>query len=305
MQSTQKIPHIIDFMGHWWIYAIISGSIIIPGTFYLIKYGLKPSIDFTGGTILEVSLPETATVSAELIQMSAPQDIQVSTVQNTGPNTYLVRSKTTTKDQNEAYKIKIASASGNLDKNLIKELRYETVGPVLGAELLNKTYYAVILTAIAIMLYLAYQFKNIKYGVSAIISMFHDSLVLLSVFAILGHHLGIEVDTLFVTAMLTTLSFSVHDTVVVYNRIRESQRKFPSVSYLTIVNKSITETLARSINNSMTIIFMLLALVLFGGDTIRYFVLALLVGTITGTYSSPFVAGPLIIAWDRVFDKKR
>jgi preprotein translocase subunit SecF len=307
-----KVPGVIDYMKYWWLYALISSLILIPGTYTLIRYGLKPSIDFTGGTLLEIALPQTATVSATLIEASAPNGVDISSIQTTGPATYLIRMKPITKDQNEQLKINIASASGILTatpsaalqvQTKIQELRFETVGPILGKELLDKTYIAIILASILILSYVAYRFHELKYGVSAILAMFHDSLVLLGSFALLGHFMGVEVDTLFVTAVLTTLSFSVHDTIVVYDRIRESKRKFPSVDFITLVNKSVTETLARSINNSMTILFMLIALILFGGTTITWFVAALLIGTITGTYSSPFVAGPLLFAWDKIFKK--
>jgi preprotein translocase subunit SecF len=127
--------------------------------------------------------------------------------------------------------------------------------------------------------------------------MFHDTLVMLGVFSLLGHFQGLEIDTLFVTAMLTILSFSVHDTVVVYDRIRESQRRYPQMSFEDLVNKAVTETLSRSINNSMTIIFMLIALWLLGGSTIKWFAFALLIGTVSGTYSSTFTAAPLLVVW--------
>jgi preprotein translocase subunit SecF len=151
----------------------------------------------------------------------------------------------------------------------------------------------------------AYRFKNFKYGISAVLAMFHDSLIVLGTFSLLGHFMGVEVDTLFVTALLTILSFSVHDTIVVYDRIRESLRNFPRAKFYDLVNKAVNETLARSINNSMTIIFMLLALWLMGGETTKWFVFALLIGTVTGTYSSTFTAAPLLILWDNLHQKKK
>ncbi|MGB9613597.1 MAG: protein translocase subunit SecF, partial [Candidatus Margulisiibacteriota bacterium] len=155
-----------------------------------------------------------------------------------------------------------------------------------------------------ILLYVAWRFKDKKFGICAILAMFHDSLVLLGSFSLLGHFFGVEVDTLFVTAMLTILSFSVHDTVVVYDRIRESQKNLPHLPFEQLVNKAVTETLVRSLNNSLTIIFMLVALFLLGGETIRWFVAALLIGTISGTYSSPFTAAPLLVIWEQLKSKK-
>jgi preprotein translocase subunit SecF len=144
----------------------------------------------------------------------------------------------------------------------------------------------------------AYRFSELKYGVCAALAMFHDSLVLFGVFSLLGHFLGVEVDVLFVTAVLTILSFSVHDTIVVYDRIRELRHSQRGMRYEDLVDLAVTETLSRSMNNSMTIIFMLFVLWIFGGSTIQWFVFALLIGTVTGTYSSTFTAAPLLVVWD-------
>jgi preprotein translocase subunit SecF len=135
--------------------------------------------------------------------------------------------------------------------------------------------------------------------------MLHDSLVLLGTFSLLGHFMGVEVDTLFVTALLTILSFSVHDTIVVYDRIRELKKKHGYLEFEDIVNRAVVETMGRSINNSLTIIFMLLAMYLLGGDTTRWFIFALLVGTISGTYSSTFTAAPLLILWEKILSRRR
>jgi len=185
-----------------------------------------------------------------------------------------------------------------------QEVRFETVGPILGKELIRKTVVAIILAAGFIMIYVAKQFKDLMFGTCAILAMLHDALVMLGTFSFLGHFFGVEVDTLFVTSVLTILSFSVHDTVVVYDRIRESQKKFPKANFVDLVDKAVTETLSRSINNSMTIIFMLISLWLLGGSTIRWFAFALLIGTISGTYSSTFTAAPLLVVWNG-FQKKR
>jgi preprotein translocase subunit SecF len=184
-------------------------------------------------------------------------------------------------------------------------LRTDTVGPTLGSELLGKALTAAVVSIIAILGYVAYSFKNIKYGVSAIIALFHDLLVVLGVFSMLGKYAGVEIDTLFVTAFLTTMSFSVHDTIVVFDRVREYLRRGDKRSFEDVVDTALTETMNRSIVNSVTIILMLLALVLFGGDTIKYFALALLIGTISGTYSSPFIATPVLILWHRFEEKKK
>lgn len=289
----------IDFMKLYLVYFALSLLVIIPGVVSLIKYGLKPAIDFTGGSLIELRFENPAVTESE-IQAVLPEEIEISSIQATNNQSYLMRAKPITKDQNELLKQTLTNSYGP-----VEELRFETVGPVLGKELLRKTISAIILSATLILLYVAYRFKNVKYGISAVIAMFHDSLIVLGIFSLLGHYAGVEVDTLFVTALLTILSFSVHDTIVVYDRIRESLKIFPRARFYDLVNKAVNETLARSINNSMTIIFMLLALWLMGGETTKWFVFALLVGTVTGTYSSTFTAAPLLILWDKLSQKKK
>ena len=173
------------------------------------------------------------------------------------------------------------------------------MGPVLGSELLVKAFAAAILAILCIFAYVAYAFKNIKFGASAIVALIHDLLVVLSIFSLFGVWWGVEVDTLFVTAFLTTMSFSVHDTIVVFDRIREYRRRDDKTRFDELADRALTETMGRSLTNSFTIIFMLLALILMGGETVRWFVVALLVGTVSGTYSSPFVATPILLLWDR------
>ncbi len=261
----------IKFSKYIWLYILISGLVLVPGAYSLIRYGLRPSIDFTGGTLIEVK--------SNVIPSGA-------SVQKTGSDTYLVRLQDET-----------ASISGQI-------LRKETVGPVLGAELLNKTITAALIAMFAILAYVAYAFKNIKFGISAVIALIHDLLVVIGLFSLFGHWWGVEVDTLFVTAFLTTMSFSVHDTIVVFDRIREMLKRGERLPFNELCDKAMTETIGRSTANSFTIIFMLLALALLGGDTIRWFVIALLIGTVSGTYSSPFVATPVLILWDR-WEKRR
>lgn len=289
----------MKWMKFWWLYFIISALIIIPGIFSLIRFGLKPSIDFTGGAILEYRFNNNFD-SKKISEILSGEKISFNSIQISGQNTYLLRLPPA--DNNQAAAIKSALTKGLGETP--QEIRFETVGPILGKELIQKTIIAIILAAGFIMAYVGYQFKNFKFGLCAILAMFHDSLVMLGSFSLLGYFCGIEVDTLFVTAVLTILSFSVHDTVVVYDRIRESQRILPSTDFEEIVDRAITETLPRSLNNSLTIIFMLLALLLLGGDTTRWFVLALLIGTISGTYSSTFNAAPLLVIWEKISTKR-
>ena len=178
-------------------------------------------------------------------------------------------------------------------------MRFETVGPILGQELIRKMLWAGLIVVIFILLYVAKQFTDLSFGISAILAMLHDSLVVLGSFSLLGYFYGIEVDVLFVTALLTTLSFSVHDTIVVFDRIRELHRKYPKYSFDEMADRAVAETLVRSLNNSITIIVMLLSLVLLGGSSIKWFSVALLIGAITGTYSSTFTAVPLLVEWNK------
>lgn len=187
----------------------------------------------------------------------------------------------------------------NIDPDLV-ERRFETVGPVLGRELIIKTISAVVLATGLIAIYLGIRFSSAQYGISAALATIHDAVVVLGVFSLLGHFVGREVDILFVTALLTILSFSVHDTIVVYDRIRERVRQRVNLDFEGIVNQAAMETLNRSLRNSLAIIFMLLIVFLLSTGSLQWFVLALLVGTITGTYSSTCVALPLLILWERL-----
>lgn len=298
------------------IYLIISLAVIIPGVFSLVTYGLKPGIDFTGGSVLSLK-PITATTSAGLKQATPAAmvksvkdlfdankiDYQSVQAENNLLNLHL-------REISEARKNEIISLI--LAKvGPVSESGFETLGPVLGQELLFKTLVGLLFAAFLITLYIIYQFHDRFFGLCAILATIHDSLVILGVFSLLGHFFNVEVDTLFVTAVLTVLSFSVHDTIVVYDRIREkiknSGAKFSqlSVSELeAVIDGATNETLARSLNNSLTVIFMLTALTVLGGASIRYFALALLVGTVSGTYSSPFVAGPLLIVFKKFAGQK-
>jgi len=290
----------MNWMKYKWVYFLLSAFVLVPGIVSLILFGLKPAIDFTGGSLLELKT-ESAVDTKEIEQLLVDQGFEVSSVQESGKNQVLIRLQPIEKEQ-----------AGEI-KSIIKEkfeqepeeVRFETVGPTLGKELIRKTIWAIVLAAGFIMTYVAWRFKDAKFGVCAILAMFHDTFILLGSFSLLGHFLGIEVDTLFVTAVLTILSFSVHDTVVVYDRIRESQKLLPKASFKDLVNKAVTETLSRSVNNSMTIIFMLIALLLLGGTTIKWFVAALLIGTIAGTYSSTFTAAPLLVVWSQLAERRK
>lgn len=277
---------------------LISGLVLVPGIFSLIRWGLKPAIDFTGGTLLELKFDKSITTDT-ISSIAKKDNLPVASIQNTSSDTYIIRL------QQGSEKIPQFQAGLSAASFSAQVVRNETVGPVLGAELLKKTFTAALIAMCAILLYVAYAFRNFKFGASAIIALIHDLLVVVGCFSLFGHFFGVEVDTLFVTAFLTTMSFSVHDTIVVFDRIRELLKRGERLPFDTLCDKAMTETIGRSTANSMTIAFMLLALALLGGETIKWFVIALLIGTVSGTYSSPFVATPILILWDRWEKRKK
>jgi len=258
----------MNWMKYRWLYLLISGTLIICGAFSVLKWGFNVGIDFTGGSLLEYKLPDGSVKS--------------------------VKEKFIDQAKKEEIKFNIEKEVGGS----VTEIKFENIGPTVGLETIKRTVYALIISTLAILIWITYQFKNLKFGISATIATLHDSLIVIGSFSILGHFFGAELDFLFVTAVLTILSFSVHDTIVVFDRIREMRKKSGG-DMSEIADLAISETMVRSLNNSFTIIFMLLALILLGGETIRWFSVALLIGTISGTYSSPFVAVSTLVAWDR------
>lgn len=284
-----------------WLYFLISGLVLVPGIFSLLKWGLLPSIDFTGGTLLELKFEKNYQLPMANYQKIIQEKGFTSSIQSSGEKTILIRTKNLNQEQVSI----INKAVGDKVGEVPQQIRLETVGPVLGRELLQKTFLAAILAILGILVYVVYAFKNLRFGVAAILALFHDLLVVIGLFSLLGHFRGVEVDTLFVTAALTTMSFSVHDTIVVFDRIREKQKNSPIGNLEETVNLAISETIVRSLNNSLTIVFMLLALLLLGGETIKWFIFALLIGTISGTYSSPFVATPILVMWNKIEEKRK
>lgn len=286
----------------WW-YAI-SLLIIVPGTISLFVNGLKLGIDFQGGQMLEVSgkiSQETVVPVAEKLEL---KDV---TIISSGENTMIRYRDEAEPKQQQANRQSLSSQLASQGNN---EIRFETVGPAVSADITRNAIISVALAAVAIVLYIAFAFRNVpppltswNFGIAAIIAMLHDALLLLGVFSLLGWAFGIEIDSLFVTAVLTVIGFSVHDTIVVFDRIRENLRRERG-ELESIVNNSILETLARSLNTSITVMLTLLALYLFGGQSIKMFVLALLIGIASGTYSSILNASPLLISWHN-YKKKR
>lgn len=293
MMNNQNV---ILWMRYRWLYLLISGIVILSGIFSLLKWGLTVGVEFKGGTLIEYNLKQnvdTGTISSDVRQLG----VEVTSVQKTQSGSYLLKLGQVDSDKRAQIRSVLAKAGGGGD-----ELRFETIGPTVGPELIKKTIYGMLMAAGGILLWVAFQFKSFKFGVSAVLAMLHDSLVVIGIYSIFGHFFGAEVDLLFVTALLTILSFSVHDTIIVYDRIRESRKGFGSDLY-ELANKATSETMVRSLNNTFVVVFMMVALLLLGGTTIRWFVATLLVGTISGAYSSPFVAVSILVTWDEIQKK--
>jgi preprotein translocase subunit SecF len=261
-------------------------------------HGLNLSIDFTGGTLWELQMSRPVQ-PGEVRDVLAAHGYPDSLVQTSQDNVVLIRMK----ELKEGSPEKAALAAALRERfGDFTELRIESVGPTLGTAIRNRAVVAVGLATLGILGYIAWAFRNtnnpILYGIAAIIAMLHDVAVVVGIFSILGWLRGIEVDALFVTALLTIIGFSVHDTIVVFDRIRENLGRRAAPTFEQIVNYSVVQTLVRSLNTSLTVVFTLLALFLFGGETIRYFVLALLIGVISGTYSSIFNASQILVVWE-------
>jgi preprotein translocase subunit SecF len=267
------------------VYFLASAIFIVAGVFAILSWGLPLGLDFTGGAVIDYRVEDNAKID-EIKQKFEEHDIEVEQIQ-TSEERVSVRTKSLDSEKQQ----ETATISEELS---VERVQLQNVGPTIGPELVKKTLYAILIAAGAILMWVAVQFKKWAFGTSAILAMIHDSLILIGSFSILGHFFDAEIDFLFVTAVLTTLSFSVHDTIVVFDRIREITKKHGG-ELEAVANRAVTETMRRSIINSLTIIIMLLALTIFGGATIRWFTVALLIGAIAGTYSSPFIAIPLYV----------
>lgn len=288
-----------NLMRYKLFYFIFSLLLIFPGVYYLVTSGLKLGIDFTGGSLLEYQFQKSADLG-ELREIVSGHKVEVGQITTSGNYSYIIRTKPL-----EQEKINAIHKSLNDRYGGVEERRIEFVGPIIGKELQSKAFIALTLASVAIVLYIAFSFRKVpkpasslRFGVCAIAALLHDVLLVVGVFAILGHSLAVEVDTLFVTALLTIIGFSVHDTIVVFDRIRENLVKNIGKKFTDVANISVVQTLARSLNTSLTVVFVLIALFLFGGETIKWFVIALLIGVISGTYSSIFNATALLVWWE-------
>ena len=284
---------IIKYRKIWYAFSLL---IVIASLFSIFKFGLKQGIDFTGGALLEVEYatkPDILVIKQKIEGLALGNTV----VQPSGEKNIIIR----TRDLSEVEHQKVLSAV--LSAGQGKEIRFDSIGPVIGKELKKKSITAMILVIVMIILYIAFAFRKVStpvnsfyYGLMAVVALIHDVTLPAGVFAILGHYYGVEVDTLFVTALLTVLGFSVHDTIVVFDRIRENLRIGGNKNnFEAVVGASINQTVSRSINTSLTVILVLLAIFFLGGESTKYFSLALLIGVAIGTYSSIFLASPLLV----------
>ncbi len=285
-----------------WFFAF-SLLIIIPGIVSLFLWGLRLGADFSGGTLLEVKFSKPVE-KEKIVEVGKKNHLDL-TLQPTGKNSFNIRTKPLDDKQDK-------KLLEDLDETLggAEQIRIETIGPTIGRELLTNSLKALVIAALAIVFYIAWAFRSVpkpasswRFGITAVITLLHDVLVLVGVFSILGHFLNVEVDSLFVTAVLTVIGFSVHDTIVIFDRIRENLNKASFKTFEETVDHSIMQTIGRSLNTSMTVILVLTALLLFGGTSIRWFVAALLIGIISGTYSSIFNAAPLLVVWQNFIER--
>lgn len=292
----------------------LSGLLLVVALASMSIYGMRLGLDFTGGTMLEVKLNNETTTSEMVIEdVSAVEtelavDLGEPQVVMTEEGTSIIRLKHITDEQRASIIAKLMEDSPELE-----EVRFTTVGPTIGDTLKTKALTALVLTSLMIVLYIAFAFRKLpkevsawRFGVSAIVALLHDVLMVIGLFSILGHYWGVEIDALFITALLTIMGFSVHDTIVVFDRIRENLRyRKEGESLEETTNKALNQTMARSINTSVCTLITIVALLIFGADSLRMFVLALVVGITAGTYSSIFIASPLMVLWSKWSSARR
>ena len=296
----------MNLMKHKYWFLAFSAAILIPGIVAILVWGMKLSIDFTGGTLLTYKF-NVPINTGELKEVLDSQGAGVQVITTNSQTDYSIRTREI--QSNDIDRVKNA-VSAKFDGAILRS--FETVGPVIGRETTKNAAVSLMWASIGILLYIAYAFRNIpkpyssfRFGVSAILAMLHDAFIVLGVFSILGHFFKIEIDSLFITAMLTVIGFSVHDTIVVFDRIRENLNKLPKqMNFEEVVNYSIVETLSRSLATSLTVLITLLSLYLLGGESIKNFVLAMLIGIFSGTYSSIFTASPILVVWEQLISKR-
>lgn len=290
-------------VNHRKIFYAISGLLVVASILSFIIWGLKPSIDFTGGSLLQVSFENIMPATDEVNNVLDNLGLKDASVRSS-ENGYIIRTKEISQDQKNS----IISSLSLGGKYFPQEKTFSTIGPVLGQEAIQKSWISIALVLLAIVLFITFAFRKVSkpvsswiYGLVTVLALAHDVIIPAGVFAVLGHFQGVEVDTLFVTALLVILGFSVHDTIVVFDRVRENLRhneeakQSEKKDFDTIVGESINQTFIRSINTSLTTLLAIFVLYLVGPETVKNFTLTLLIGIFVGTYSSIFIGSPLLV----------
>lgn len=287
------------------IFFFLSGIIIIASIYILAVFGLNQGIDFTGGSIMELEYEKERPESNQITNALEKLDLGRVLVQPTGDKGVILRMR----DIDEEMHQEVLSALKK--KREVEERRFESIGPVIGRELKEKTRIVVVLALLSMIIYIAVAFSKVKkpinswvYGVISVFALFHDALIPLAVFSVLGHLYGVEISIPVITAFLAVLGYSINNTVVVFDRIRENLIKKKGL-FEEIVKESIKQTFVRQINTSLTTLFVAFSIFFFGGETLKYFSLVLILGILAGTYSSIFLAGPLLVSWNKMLDRRR
>lgn len=289
----------MNFVGkRGWFY-LFSLAVILPGVvFLIITPGLNPGIDFTGGSTLTLEFQNNV-IQTDLRDQLASTGHPDAAVQKLDDRTFFIRTKELSDDSKAAL---IGALEASLSPDGLTELSFDLVSPVVASETVVNALYAVLAAAVGIFIYIWWAFRNVpspfRYGAAAIVALVHDTIIVIGIFSILGAVLDMEVGTMFLIAILTVIGYSVNDTIVVFDRIRENVGNHPNRELSEVVNLSISETIGRSLNTSITLLVTLLALFLFGGTTIREFILVLLIGVVAGTYSSIAIASQVLISWE-------
>lgn len=284
---------------------ILSSFLVVLSIASIIFLGLRVGVDYNGGSIIELKASKDISSIAKSAYES--QGITSFQIKSSGSNIYTIRSKELSNDQKNSLLSEISKEAGD-----VVELSFDNIGPTVGKDLLNKSMYSVVIASLAIIMFIAYAFRRIpkplsswKFGSMAVVALLHDLFITLGFISIFGYFYSwMEIDYLFITAMLTIMGFSVHDTIVIYDRLRENFIRNRHKSITDVAEESVNQTLARSINTSVTTIIVLLALFILGGAPIRHFVLILMFGITIGTYSSIFVATPLLVSWHKNINKQ-
>ncbi len=291
----------MQIIKHKWVSLSFSILLTVVSVYGIVVFGLQKGIDFTGGTLWQIEINES--VSREELTDFFHKDLNITEAVITPDDNaggFLIRAKEISEPLHQDYYRRLTEKF-----KTVTELGFQSIGATIGNELVTKAIWAFGINLFAIALYVAYAFRKVskpisswKYALITLITLFHDALIPVGLMAFLGKYLGVEIDTNFIVAVLLVIGFSVHDTIVVFDRIRENLRTdHIGGTFGDLVNRSINETFARSVNTSLTLIIVLVALFILGPLALKYFILSILVGTVVGTYSSIFVASPLLVLW--------